>query len=222
MIYAIHGKKRVGKDTVAMMIHNATGALPYALAYPIHESLAYAFDKIEYNITYKMVSGQTPFDRERGFFSDSEVKRILHHALDWNHRKRPFPKLEIARAHSIVDQIELRDDELWSVRRLMQALGTDIVVRVRPYYWLDAVEPLAINNDIVVIDVRQQHELDFFRSRDAAIMFVYRQTNLSDNHVTEQGLEPIPTDFIIHNDLGVGPLRSRVNEIIQLNQSLRK
>ena len=104
----------------------------------------------------------------------------------------------------------------------MQALGTDIVVRVRPYYWLDAVEPLAINNDIVVIDVRQQHELDYFRSRDAAIMFVYRQTNLSDNHVTEQGLDPIPTDFIIHNNSGVNNLRSRVNEIIQLNQSLRK
>ena len=221
MIYAIHGKKRVGKDTVAMMIHNATGALPYALAYPIHESLTYAFDKHDYNITYKMVSGQTPFNRERGLFTDGEVKRILHNALDWNHRKRPFLKREITLAHSIVDQIQLQEGELWSIRRLMQALGTDIVVRVRPYYWLDAVEPLTLNNDIVVIDIRQQHELDYFRSRDAAILFVYKQTDVSDNHVTEKGLDPIPTDYIIHNNGGFGLLHNKVNEIIQFDKTTR-
>lgn len=214
MLIGISGKKRVGKDATSDMLAKLTGASKYALAYPIHMSLAHAMSQcLDYGWSYEVLSGQTGYNRDQDLgISTTTASDILATALKWcSSNVRPICKLDAEKMIRIIQSV---DPKIWSVRTLMQTLGTDIVVRVIPNYWLDAIP----DGDVIVTDVRQDHEAKYLRSWGASLVFVYKDTGLVDNHSTEIGLVPQPDDLIIRND---GSLLDLFNKVQTTHKELK-
>lgn len=242
MIYAISGLKRTGKDTVARFVHELTGAKHYALAKPIKHSLYVSLVNMR-NITWEDMNGDTDYDREQDLMlTTPELRSILRRAINENHNKLNFEQWELTKMFSIIDSLrshdrmtfvdcfkygfmrmlgrtdamkEIESRYKWSVRRLMQCLGTDIVVKVRRDYWLEFMDTEMFDDDFIISDIRQDHEMDYFRKKSAKIIFVVRDGVVgNDSHITERGLEPELGDFIIKNDGTLQDLHDKVERIV--------
>ena len=209
MLYGIHGKKRSGKDTIAKMIQEETGAVAYALADPIHRALHYALSRRGYTpgfgeyLTIEHCKGMTWWDRETNIRLQHE--RVVWIALDMLNKIRPFADW---------DKVQARCEEVFkdqwdlSFRQLMQRMGTDVVVHCEKNYWLDWVPK---DQDIILSDVRQEHELEYVRKNSGNMVFVYRPENeCYDSHITEMGLLPKSGDIIINNTGTLKELRAQV------------
>lgn len=206
MIIGIHGKKRSGKDTVAKMLIDKLGFESYALADPIHRSLHQALSR---ELSLNDVKGFTSYDRDRGRYGFKRAKGILMKAVHFLNHSCKFE--DYAAIQKRIARLPYR--AYWSIRNLMQCLGTDVVVYVEPDYWLKRVP---LNKHIIITDIRQQHELDYFRKNNAKLIFVYRDTNLCDNHVTEKGLDPdVSKDTIIDNNKSLAELEYSVEQFIR-------
>lgn len=214
MIYGIHGRKRSGKDTIAKMIMEKTGCVPYAFADPIHRSLQYSLSEAGINLSLDECKGFTDFDRDK--FEIHDPFTVVKTALDWCHRRHPFtdaPTVYQKTMSTIVDEQMSTMKKTITFRRLMQIMGTDIVVAVERDYWLRWVP---LNSDVIFSDVRQPHELDFVRENGGVCIFVYRdaQTCDTDTHITEAGLKPKDGDVIIFNNGTLDDLMSEINKVM--------
>lgn len=189
---AISAKKRHGKDTVADYICTSRGMVKYALASPFKKAIvAYS----DYWITEEMIDGIN-YDREQEFFFNGEhvvemFKSILrefgYHAAVYS-----------------VDWEPIRSKSNWSVRSLMQTIGTDIGCnQVDTLIWM---HPLAkkIHQDqsnLVISDCRQEHEMKLMRQLGAKVIHVVNPyIKDTDTHSTEAGLAVEDYDIIIYNN----------------------
>lgn len=243
MIYAVSGLKRTGKDTVSSFIKDLTGAKPYALAEPIKRSLFYALSpRSKLNLTWEDVNGQTDYDRETDLeLSTLELRNILNTAVMFCNRTNKFNHDELSQIFikikdlSALDNMKFKDiicwsfanffgnkrlandienKYRWSVRRLMQVLGTDLVVSVRRDYWLECIPET--DGDIIITDIRQTHEMQYCRENNAHVIFVVKTGIVStDSHITEKGLEPSASDTIVYNDGTLENLKSKIESIIK-------
>lgn len=243
MIYAVSGLKRTGKDTVSNFIQEMTGAKPYALAEPIKRALFYAIaPRSKINLEWEDVNGETEYDRETDLnLSTLEVRNILNTSVMFCHRNNQFNydelnqlflKIKNLRA---IDKMRFKDvvcwsfanlfgnkrlandienKYIWSVRRLMQVLGTDLIVSVRRDYWLECIPET--DGDIIITDIRQSHEMQYCRDNNAQVIFVVKTGIVStDSHITERGLDPNASDTIIYNDGTLDNLKSKIESLIK-------
>jgi hypothetical protein len=199
------------------MIKEYTGCTPYAFADPIHRSLQYALSEVGINLSLEDCKGFTDFDRDKFEVHDPFI--VIKTALDWCHRRHPFS--DAARIYRkamptlIAEQIVSMKEAI-TFRRLMQIMGTDIVVSIEKDYWLRWVP---LNSDVIFTDVRQVHELEFVRENNGLCIFVYRDVPSCDNdsHVTETGLTPIDGDIIIQNNGTLDDLRDAIQHKVLIH-----
>lgn len=230
----IIGKKRSGKDTTADYISENYSTAKYQLAGPIKDALAHAFKFVPTyagKITRSQCEGVN-YDREQNLNLDrEEVVRLMVRALYYLEGSLPIPGvyyekgevLEITE-RKIRDVINSIEDE-WSVRRLMQALGTDLVVNVFDrMYWVKLfsityLDKFSGNFDYFIVpDTRQDHELDAARAMGATVIHVVRPElvySKIDTHITEAGLPILKGDTVITNDGSLEELYEKIEKAIK-------
>ena len=118
----------------------------------------------------------------------------------------------------------LNNTDVWTMRRFMQTLGTDVVVdNIDRMFWVK----IAINEyldyfgseskpEMVIIpDVRQTFELDSLRAMGATIIHVVRPgLEIEDQHITEAGLPIHYEDTIIKNEGSLEDFYENINKVL--------
>lgn len=113
-------------------------------------------------------------------------------------------------------------------RTLLQYIGTDIVRKKAPDFWVDFVSSMLTvfgeNWDYILIpDCRFPNEIDRLKENgfDVTHVRVVRsgfKSPLSQEqqmHPSETALDAYPADYILHNDGALQDLRGKVNDLLQ-------
>ncbi|QPI17877.1 dNMP kinase [Pectobacterium phage POP12] len=111
----------------------------------------------------------------------------------------------------------------WTIRRFMQVFGTDIVVnQIDKSIWIKLTINEIIDGavyefpcDTIITDCRQKHEEDALRALGAKFIFVNKDTENDDSHITEQGLIPKSGDIVIDNNGTLEQLNNQIKEIFK-------
>jgi len=189
---AISARKRHGKDTVADYICASRGMVKYALASPFKRAIVACSD---YWITEEMIDGIN-YDREQEFFfnGDHVVEMFKSILREFGYHAAVYS----------VDWRPIRAKSNWSVRSLMQTIGTDIGCnQVDKLIWM---HPLAKKiwcgqDNLVISDCRQEHEMTLMRQFGATVIHVINPLiRDTDTHITEAGLAVEAGDTIIYNE----------------------
>nr|YP_007235977.1 deoxynucleoside monophosphate kinase [Yersinia phage phiR1-RT]CCI88718.1 deoxynucleotide monophosphate kinase \ len=230
-LLVISGIKRSGKDTSADYLAKKYSAEKYQLAGPIKEALTYSYNHISirhnryiknsliYPILYERDWVGEGINREIDLELDLETQfDIFMCALDY--LSTEF--LDLYYDAETVRQFVINNNEPMSIRRFMQALGTDLVVNeFDRMYWmklfaLKHIEAFGDNKQVFIIpDVRQVHEIDYLRAMGATVIHVVRpgETENKDKHITEAGLLVKENDIMILNDSDLESLYNKLNQI---------
>lgn len=234
-LVVIVGRKRSGKDTAANIISDWFDSELYQLALPIKLALAFAYSKLNLarssgvDLTFPDFDGDG-IDREQPIIiSNREAYALMSESLKYLRtyynlaRRTPLIECEALGFDSVAETVTLTNTQPWSIRRMMQVLGTDIVVNHIDYdFWNRCMMTSYFNirnknKDVFLIkDVRQPHELSLARDLGATIIFIERDSinkNI-DTHITEAGLEPEATDIIVKNDGTIEELSEKLKEVI--------
>lgn len=75
-------------------------------------------------------------------------------------------------------------------------------------------ENICQNPDVVVSDVRFQHEYDVLKRMNAKFIKVDRGTANIDNHPSESAIDTLPYDYLLENTKGLGDLAIGVHQIM--------
>lgn len=218
MIIVISGKKRAGKDTVAKMISERfpDKFVEIAFADPIKEMLESACRS-----SGSIVLRSLDFwkgDREKPIaIGNQEVVTLMERLVKGIESKTgKSPRGWNDGYHVVVEGIE-NNVEPWTVRRLMQLFGTDIVCNcIDNYIWVGlALERAAKSKKehVIIKDCRQEHEYKYMKVLNAKFIFVEKDNDQIDKHSTEKGLTPAMDDYIIVNNGTVEELQTAVNNI---------
>ncbi|QAY01321.1 dNMP kinase [Aeromonas phage ZPAH1] len=216
-------------------------ALAYPIKKALHYAMCERSDA-RLSLSWKDINGETSFDREKDLeLSTLELKSILNNAILYCNREfNKFEFTELAKLMRDVSElkssdsmsfwdifclsfakffgntervVEIENKYKWSVRRLMQTLGTDLIVNVRRDYWLQCIP--TYGSDIIITDIRQTHEMQYCRDNNAKVIFVVKSGIVSkDSHITERGLEPKASDIIVYNDGTLESLKSKIQSLI--------
>ena len=188
MLIALSAKKRHGKDTTADYICDKYGFHKYVLASPFKQLMCNHF-----GFTQSEVNGIN-FDRESilnfsGVFVAEKFKKILIsmgysayvYTIDWS-------------------PIENKND--WSIRTLMQTIGTDIGCnQVDKLIWMHPmVDAFLKYENLIVSDARQIAEINLLRKLGAKVIHINNPwIHNNDTHITEAGLPILDDDVVIEN-----------------------
>lgn len=238
-IVSIVGKKRSGKDTTADILVKEFGAVKYALATPIKLALHHAYNetrayhKCGVHLSFHDIDGSTEYDRESQLIlSNSDVIDLMTKALEFLKIGFNLKSTNIndwTESGVLYDRkIISENSEPWSVRRLMQLLGTDIVCNfIDTQFWNRCMVQRYIsefdknpNVIFIITDVRQQHELDFIRELGAKMIFIERPSInncTKDTHITEAGLLRKSIDPLIINDGSIDDLKEQILNLFRGN-----
>ncbi|BES53073.1 hypothetical protein [Aeromonas phage phiWae14] len=200
MLIGIHGKKRSGKDTAARYMRNyevdiGGNAEIYSLAFPIKLALNFGIGR-QVGLSFDDFDGKTSVNRDNDLFY--VTREMMLECLRYLHLSYQQMNMDDwTKAVAIINELDY--DEPWTIRRMMQTLGTDVMVAVNTNYWMIPLFKASLNKVMIIPDIRQTHEIEFIRN-NGSMMFVYRDTKMCDNHITERGLDPLEHEQIIHND----------------------
>lgn len=199
MIFGIHGKKRSGKDTAAKFIAEYDNSITVcSLATPIKRALEFASMKTRAGFSYADIDGK---GKDRDVVEFKLTRQFWLEAIKYlNDTYIKFSNDQFDVLNNII--IGLNVERPITMRRMMQLLGTDIIVdHVDRDYWIKCIESevRVWGLDVVIPDIRQEHEIEYAR-KHGLMFFVYRDTKMCDNHITERGLTPLEHEPIIHND----------------------
>lgn len=233
----LSGVKRSGKDTTADYIMENYNAYKHQLAGPIKNALTYAWGVFAANAGYPCLTRKEfegiDYDRETNLnLTKLEVITIMEQAFCYLNSKSPIKgvfvfddegqeAVNFASYNKIIDTINIIEDQ-WSVRRLMQALGTDLIVdNFDRMYWvklfaLDYLDKFGTDLDFYIVpDTRQDHEMDAARAMGATVIHVARPGQVStDTHITEAGLPIHKGDTVITNDGSLEELYTKIKNTL--------
>lgn len=237
----IIGKKRSGKDTTADYLADNYNTKKFQLAGPIKDTLAQCWnpglkDRTGIDLTRDMFEGKG-YDREQILLLNNKdvidymtncVYHLLRYKLKAAKRENGFFVHDNGdfsfTGKSKIEALINKNTKPWTVRRLMQTLGTDIFCdMVDRMYWLklfaiDYVDSFHDDLDFYIVpDTRQDHELDAARAMGATVIHVVRPGNESsqDTHITEAGLPIRDGDIVITNDGSLEDLYSKIEKVIK-------
>lgn len=219
MIYGICGKKRTGKDTVAMMVaQNFTGVEVIALADEIKAILKRSMEHHE-NTQLRSLAAKNPFyegDREAPLvMSNNDAYMLFSSGIKKLKSRGFFMDSADITAYEICEA----NTQPWTIRRLMQVFGTDIVCKVDSSIWTSiAIQKMlkSYADHFIITDVRQPHEYKYLSKFGTRFVFLERETGIEDNHSTEQGLTPGLNDYTIVNNGTVDDLKRNVLNVFNL------
>lgn len=195
-IITLSAKARCGKDTAAShILDKLPNSVSYALAACFKESIATHFADI---LTRDDVFG---FGVDRNSYllyieRNDFIERVERIYEDFGYRTDDLG----------VDWSVIDDNNGWTIRRIMQVVGTDIGVnQIDTNIWLKEFEKAMfsleqIYDTVVMVDCRQTHEIEFVRERGGSVIHILRDTGLTDDHITEQGLPIDDEDFVVENN----------------------
>lgn len=233
------GKKRSGKDTTADYLAEKYKTKKFQLAGPIKLALATCWSfGLTKNTGIYLTADEFEginYDREQILLlNNTDVKDYMVRCVEYllnNHLKTSnslFYMNKGTLCAAGVDEISNiinSNTKPWTVRRLMQTLGTDIVCNlVDRMYWLklfaiNYVDSFHDDLDFYIVpDTRQDHELDAARAMGAMVIHVVRPEQESlqkDTHITEAGLPIRDGDIVITNDGSLGDLYSKIEKVIK-------
>lgn len=214
MIYCICGKKRTGKDTVAQFVTmNYENVETLALADEIKRILRNGMKSSVDNRYLRELSKANPFysgDREAPLLVSNEDVRDL---FNFGIKALTKQGYWLENADNVVHNICRENKQPWTIRRLMQVFGTDIVCNDDDSIWTDIVLKKMLKSDkdnFIITDVRQKHEYKYLSKFGAKFVFIERDTGEDDSHSTEKGLKPQPNDIIILNNGTLSELKTDV------------
>lgn len=221
MIYVICGKKRVGKDTAAGILRSRD-IRPVALADKLKNvlesaSLSSNDDFIRTNFIDKEMFWKG--DREKPLpISNASVEELFEQAFcACEHMIFNYGNLSYNRNvfDILLSEHVKKNTEAWSMRRLMQVFGTDIMCGIDESIWvMFALQKIIrLSCDVVITDCRQKHEQQMLSQLGGKFIFINKDTGLVDNHSTEQGLIPQPDDVIVDNN---GTFENLKNQLIEI------
>jgi len=195
-IITLSAKARCGKDTAAQYIlDKLPGSTSYALAAVFKESIATEF--AEY-LSRDDVFG---YGVDRNSFIIYIERSELIESVE-----RIFEGFGYRMDELNIDWSVVGDNNGWTIRKLMQTIGTDIGVnQIDTNIWLKEFEKSMFNleeayDTVVMVDCRQTHEIEFVRERGGSVIHILRDTGLTDDHITEQGLPVEHGDFVVENN----------------------
>lgn len=220
MIYVLCGKKRVGKDTSATILESH-GIVPVALADRLKGVLAISSKDVDNDMYIRDKFYQDRMfavgDREKALpISNDGVVRLFE--IAYQHVKGMSCLSNDAHFDKLVEKHVNRNVEPWTIRRLMQTFGTDIICDIDNRIWVMYALRRILGedgNDFVITDCRQPHEQAMLRKFGAKFIFINKDTGLVDNHSTEQGLIPQPDDVIVDNNGTIEQLKNQLIEIMK-------
>ena len=219
MIIVLTGQKRTGKSTAANFLKE-NGFKSLALADGFKPDLAFSIHRLGIRqFCYMDANGETNFDREEKIFNKKQVIEILQHAflgILGDDQKYHY-------VDPLIEEYITQDQrELYSFREVMQICGTDIGCNeIDQKIWVTKVLDKIIydnNENFVISDCRQDHELDVFRKLGFKIIHIKRDTSglvRNDNHITEKPLNIKEKDIIINNDSSLDDFLQKISQIIK-------
>lgn len=234
MIIGVHGKKRTGKDTISNFISSEFGYSIVQLASPIKYCLNEAYNhtitvarvkrfknipmSLEIDNFYDNINGidrdNTNLFLDRQFMDQFVSEFINTFVINFSDLLR----VDINYRH-ILDMHEQKIYDLLkepiTIRRLMQYFGTDLFVSVYPETWLDIACCDIKNENYVISDIRQTHEYKYVIDNGGTVIHCLRQTDYTDSHKTECGLEINKCDRVIVNDCTLEELKHRTIELLK-------
>jgi hypothetical protein len=219
MIIGISGNKRVGKDTVGRIITANFGAERFALADPIKNIILHCSKYSSIKITEDQINGFPDYDREQvEDWNSEDVLNLLNkcYISSQDSIEVTLGESSYARFSQVANQF-VSNPNNFSIRKLMQVVGTDIGVNIiDKNIWVNLTK-MAIDNSEkskyqVITDLRQQHEFDFVKEQGGYIIHIEREdiNKQVDYHITETNLGFYYNDIIIHNNESLLDLQKQV------------
>lgn len=215
-LIAIFGPKRSGKDTVSDYIVDNCNGIKFQLGKPIKDLLASSASAVGIKLTKDDFHGEG-IDREKTLpISNIQVHELMKKCVEYAKIYYGFRPNNIEVA-DFVDNV-LNNTDAWSIRRLMQTLGTDICVASDKNVWVryfagvyvEALESGQFDY-FVVPDVRQTHENTVMRQLGAKCVHIEKEVINLDTHITEQKLAVLDGDIIIDNTGTLEELYPQIN-----------
>lgn len=232
-LIAIVGKKRSGKDTAAQHIENKwpSTTFLYALANPIKEALDHGYinsfsnENSGVDLNFKDWDGEGT-DREAPLLlSNKNVYILVQESLRFLEQYYGLPKKQLDAVMLDIKIKIMGNKNPWSIRRLMQLLGTDIVVDlIDQHFWNRQMMNAFFDADkaggqrFIVTDLRQVHEIAIARDLGAQIIHVERDEinkSQTDSHITEAGLPVFPGETVISNNGTLEEFQAKILEVVQ-------
>lgn len=217
-IVTISGKKRSGKDTSADIICEHRNAVKYALAWPIKEALNISYESLSLykksgvKLTFEDFNGETDFDRESALLlSNDDVLNLINKSLEFltTYYNLSIPARDLASIKISIETLIMCNRKPWSIRRLMQTLGTDVVVKlIDREFWSRCMMQAYFNELVkgkevfIITDIRHLHEANLVRSLGAIILHIERDllNTDQDDHISEAGINKLPHEPVIKNN----------------------
>ncbi|AAX78720.1 gp1 dNMP kinase [Escherichia phage RB43] len=218
MIYCICGKKRTGKDTATQFVlDDYQNVEAFALADEIKSILSDGM-KESGNRYLRELTKTNPFytgDREAPLLMSNEDALKV---FDFGVKRLEKRGYWLGAVDTAVYEICRTNTQPWTIRRLMQVFGTDIVCNHNDIVWVDIVLKKMLRSDkdnFIITDVRQKHEYKIPEQvRGLSSYSSNEKTGEDDSHSTEKGLNPQPTDIIILNNGTLSELKANVLSVI--------
>lgn len=238
-LIAIVGKKRSGKDTIAEIIKQEYSAYSLAFADVLKDALwdAYNLSRVheEGAPIYKRsdfdtVQGEEDRRSENVLISNKQAAKILISAVEYlqcnyNLDGGIIRSSDFDHKYEITKKV-MQNKKTWSIRTLMQWLGTDIVTEmIDKQFWVKIVINRIIDMQgrsdspdyVIITDGRLLHEVNAIRTLGVKLIHVRRDINNSevDTHISENGIEPLPGEIIIENNGSLEDLKLKVLEVLK-------
>ncbi|QPB12448.1 hypothetical protein [Providencia phage PSTCR6] len=199
ILIGLTGRKRSGKDTAAEVILDQDKGEKIAFADLLKRTLAENWDpKYGVDLEYDDFDGKG-YDREKVLpITNQQVIEYMYNCVK-----------QLEKHHGLTGWYNFQSININepTIRKLLQTLGTDIVVTIDKSFWVKAVVDRLVKsiiegdkNVFVVTDLRQKHEIDVIRGLGGKIIHLQRPNTSSDPHITEQPLPILSGDYVIRND----------------------
>ena len=220
MVIVLTGQKRTGKSTAADFF-NKKGFKSVALADGFKRDLAFTIDRLKFlgrPFSYQDANGETDFDREEKIFS-KYISRIV---VQETYKRILCGDKKYYFVNDIIDEYFDSDERnTYSFRELMQIAGTDIGCNeIDTQIWVKKTLSEIVDSkeqNFIISDCRQDHELDVFRKLGFEILHIKRDTTglvATDTHITEKALKIDEKDSVINNNNTLDEFYIKLNNFL--------
>lgn len=133
------------------------------------------------------------------------IRKAVADILDWSPEELEIWKEE---------RIEWLDGV--TARHMMQTLGTEWGRhKIHPELWLRALERrIRQCPRVVITDVRFDNEAEFVKKLGGVVIQVERPCRITDEHISEKGVDRKLIDFFVFNDSSIPLLHRQVRDIV--------
>jgi adenylate kinase family enzyme len=185
MIIGIAGKSRSGKSTAAIMLGKKIGFPVVGVADGLKQLCSELFD--------------IPIED----LSSVKKDELL-----------PV-RLTEEQKNAFLQKVGLEDTsirmEFASLRKMLQYLGTDIVRKHDPLYW---IKLLGEKDNVIIADIRFTDEVDWIKSQQGILYYVDGKSSFEDKHPSENDIKTFDDFTCIPNH---GTLQELQQEVDRLN-----